>query len=266
MILVAAIAAGGMIVSLAIRRHAELKLSEKEGLFRRYGDELEQMATEHQRLSNLVAEANSSHLTVGDSTAELSKLRAEAEALRKQTNELGKQLSEEHRSGPLQTALIPDNGTNNTVARYVVSDSNSEEYKIQLYKIASAAPHAFPLTNDRTMHDARNLASAIGKYAREHQGEFPLNFDQSAPYFYKHEETPRTSEFDLLFQGSLNELSNVPPQAVATVRERRAWPTPTGKSARVYVMATGSIRVVESDDNFQSWEAEHIIPAPTARQ
>ncbi len=31
-------------------------------------------------------------------------------------------------------------------------------------------------------------------------------------------------------------------------------------------MANGFVRIVESDDNFQSWEAEHIIPPPSVGQ
>ena len=71
-----------------------------------------------------------------------------------------------------------------------------------------------------------------------------------------------TSEFEMVYQGSYNELTNVPWQEVALIRERQAWLTPSGKRARIYVMTSGEIAIVESDDNFQSWEAEHIVPQP----
>ena len=70
----------------------------------------------------------------------------------------------------------------------------------------------------------------------------------------------------MIYQGSLKELTNVPQQAVALIRQRQAWPTPLGKWARIYVMAGGDLNVVESDDNFQSWEAAHIIPPPGPNQ
>jgi hypothetical protein len=74
-------------------------------------------------------------------------------------------------------------------------------------------------------------------------------------------------DFDLICQGSLNELTNVPLQAVAIVREHEPWQTPEGKWARTYIMAAGKVNIVESDDNFQAWEAEHIIiPAPETRR
>ena len=134
---------------------------------------------------------------------------------------------------------------------------------------------------DGKLGDARDLSSAVRKYASEHQGEFPANFDQAAPYYMKVEiafpgsanstnvrvadlvrrrtaPMTGTSKFEMVYQGSYNELANVPWQEVALIRERQAWPTPGGKWARIYVMANGEVNVVESDDNFQSWEAEHI--------
>jgi tellurite resistance-related uncharacterized protein len=71
-----------------------------------------------------------------------------------------------------------------------------------------------------------------------------------------------SSDFELVFQGSKKELTNVPEQAVALLRERQAWQTPSGKWARIYVMAGGEVKVVESDGSFQSWEAAHVIPPP----
>jgi hypothetical protein len=82
----------------------------------------------------------------------------------------------------------------------------------------------------------------------------------------KQQESSRLSEFEMVYQGSYNELTNVPWQEVALIRERQAWPTPSGKWARIYVTADGDVKVVESDDNFQSWEAEHIIPPPAVDQ
>jgi len=285
-IVIAAIAAIGVVASLAIQHRGQRKLHEKETVLRQQVNQLDKLAAEHQRLSSFLVEPGSSATNVpaDDYTAELEKLRSEAERLRKHTNELAKQLAENRRARPLPRAAMPT-ALSITIARDVVSDSNSEEYKVQLYRIASAAPHSLPLTNDRTMHDARQLSSAVSKYARDHQGEFPTSFDQAAPYFYevqaqqdeetrklesslppKQQESLLPSEFEMVYQGSLKELTSIPDQVVALLRERQAWPTPRGKWARIYVMANGFVRVVESDDNFQSWEAEHIIPPPSAGQ
>lgn len=146
----------------------------------------------------------------------------------------------------------------------MVSDSDSEKYKIALYKLASASPHSPPLTNGDTTRDARNLSRGVRFYAREHDGQLPAHFAQAAAYYSQDEPVPRADEFEMVYQGSLKELTNVPAQAVALIRERQAWPTPGGKWARLYVMVSGEVKVVECDDNFQSWETAHVVPSPAA--
>jgi hypothetical protein len=39
-----------------------------------------------------------------------------------------------------------------------------------------------------------------------------------------------------------------------------------GFSARTYRFADGAAEMVESEDNFQSWESLYIIPAPSTGQ
>src|SRR5439155_4485891 len=180
----------------------------------------------------------------GDQTAELAKLRSEAAALRKQTNELGRQLAENRRSRQSQTRPRPRSDKHAYPGMVsVVSDATSEEYANQLNRMTY---------RDGKMGDVLNLGSAVRKYASEHQGEFPTNFDQAAPYFYefqaqknkiheqlrklaessappkevnlrdlvadkgesgappKQQESSRISEFEMVYQGSYNELTNVP--------------------------------------------------------
>ena len=294
-IVISVIALAGGTALLVIQHAAQVKGHENGAVLRQQDSQLVELTAEHLRLSNLVAQVNSS--PAGDQAAELSKLRAEAEALRKQTNELGKQLAENRRSRQSQTRPRSRSDTHYFFGMVsVVSDSTSEEYANQLNRMTH---------RDGKMGDVLNLGSAVRKYASEHQGEFPTNFDQAAPYFYefqaqknkiheqlrklaesspppkevnlrdlvadkgesdappKQQESSRISEFGMVYQGSYNELTNVPWQEVALIRERQAWPTPSGKWARIYVTANGDVKVVESDDNFQSWEAEHIIPPPS---
>ncbi len=52
---------------------------------------------------------------------------------------------------------------------------------------------------------------------------------------------------------------------VALIREREPWLTPEGNWARVYGYADGWSEIVQPydpEDNFQSWEAAHVIPPP----
>ena len=240
-LLVGAIAIAGVATSIVIRHQAQVKLRENEAVSRQHYNQLTKLSTEHQRLSNLVVRATSS--PADDQTAELAKLRNEAEMLRKQTNEFGKELAENHRSGPSQTAVNPED--------------YPEQYYAQRNQI-SAGKTA----------DAHTLSVVLVNYALEHQGELPSNLDQVAPYLAKrHMSLTGTNDFEIVYQGSINELTNVPLRAVALVRERQAWLTPSGKWARVYApVADGMAEVVESDDNFRSYEAEHIIPARAAGQ
>ena len=73
-----------------------------------------------------------------------------------------------------------------------------------------------------------------------------------------------TNRFEIVYHGSVNALSNVPRGAIALLRSADTWIAPSGKPARVYGLADGSSQIVESDDDFQSWEAEHIVPPATA--
>src|SRR2546428_12887086 len=100
-ILIGGIAIAEMSALLVIQHQARTKIRENDAALREQDNELAELTAEHQRLSNLVALANSS--PAGDQTAELAKLRNEAAALRKQTNELGRQLAENRRSRQSQT-------------------------------------------------------------------------------------------------------------------------------------------------------------------
>ena len=247
---------------LAVRHQAQADLRAKEERLQQHRSQFTELAAEHSRLSNLLAHASasvSSASTAEHQTAELAKLRSKAEALQKQTNKLHKQLAANHELAVAQiseTPAIPTTpeGRVHTVGLLstIVSDSPSEEYHKQLYAMAS---------DNGGTGDAKNLGWALRQYARANQGQLPVNFDAAAPYLYKDQPFPDISRFEFVYQGSLNDLSNIPKRAVALTRQRQAWQTPAGKLARIYTMADGTPYVVESSDNFQSWEAEHIIPS-----
>ena len=141
----------------------------------------------------------------------------------------------------------------------VVSDSDSEEYKEKLFELASASPNSKTGRNPRSV--AQELGAAVRKYAREHGGQFPKSFNDAADYLDGKRPLPEAQHFELVFHGATNELNGIPHQAVALIRQRDAWLTPAGKLARIYIMADGLLRIVESEDNFASWETDHIIPA-----
>ena len=124
--------------------------------------------------------------------------------------------------------------------------------------------------NQRTgpkWNDATSLVWCLSEYARDHQGQFPSSLDQIASYLSKAPfPLTGTNEFEFVYQGSFYDLTNTPRGAVAVIRERQAWLAPNEKWARVYGMADGGPKTIVTGDNFQSWEAEHILPPPSAGQ
>jgi len=107
--------------------------------------------------------------------------------------------------------------------------------------------------------DGRNFGLACATYAVDHDGRFPSSVEEVSAYCAKeHLALTGTNQFEMVFKGSPNDLK-LPRGTVAVFREREAWRAPNGKMARIYVMADGSKQTILSDDDFQAWEAEHII-------
>jgi hypothetical protein len=113
--------------------------------------------------------------------------------------------------------------------------------------------------------ESRNLGTAFISYANDHRNQFPSSLDQLAPYLAKQNASlSGSNQFEIIYQGSPDRLKGIPLDTVAVIREQQPWPGPDGKMRRVYVMASGTTQFVGSDDNFQSWEAEHVIAPPSA--
>ena len=257
LILTAIIVAAAILTSLLVQHQNQTKLRENDALWRQQDNQLAELVAENQRLSHLVAQTNTDSATAGDETAELAKLRATAETLRQQADLLAKQLAENRRSAGVQM--------------FASGDFNLSQHNKELTITFAGVGRATGKLND-----ARAITAALRKYASEHQGEFPLNLNQAAPYLHKPLETNSpltadapltgTNDFEIVYQGSQNDLTNIPLRRVALIRERQPWLTADGKWARVYGFADGAASPVETDDNFQSWEAQYIIPPPDARQ
>lgn len=218
--------------SLLIHRRSQSELREKDNLLRDKDAQLAEISKDTQRLSNLIATAP----VADDHQAELSRLRNEAEALKKQTNALAHQPEVRPTNQPAGGAASAE-------------PSHPPEYWEQLHQMSGAKGL-----------DARNLASAMLEYASDHQGQFPTNIDQMASYLAKQSlSLSGTNQFEIVYHGSLESLQGVARGAVALVRDQETWPGPDGKMMRVYGLANGSGQLIQSDDNFQTWEAQHVI-------
>ena len=237
-ILIGAIAIAGVVISLVIQHRGQVKLRENDAVLQQQDRQLTELTAEHRRLSNRVALANSP--PAEDQAAELAKLRSEAETLQKQTNKLGTQLEQNLQARPSPTASK--------------SEPHSQEYYEQMHRMARGPEK-----------DARSLSMAVFSYASDHEGRFPSSVDELAASLRKeHLSLTGTNELEIVYRGSLDQLKNVPLSAVAVVRVRQTWLAPSGKMARVYGLANGVTQIVESDDDFKAWEAEHILPPPAA--
>ncbi len=221
-------------IALCIHQNAKVKMRENEAALRQQGGQLKQLLAEQQRLSNQVAEAQNS---TNSQLSELTNLRNKAQALQEQTNELGIQ--------------VKSNRQLRAAQRAVAAESRPPEYYKELLRVAGAKPI-----------DGRNLSTAFFVYALDHEGRFPSSLDQVA----KELPLSGTNTFDIIYHGSLDELKGIPRGSVAVIRERQTWIAPSGKRARVYGMANGASEVIESDDDFKAWEAEHIISSARVRQ
>ncbi|HXT38397.1 MAG TPA: sigma-70 family RNA polymerase sigma factor [Candidatus Angelobacter sp.] len=241
--IVAAVAVAGVATPLAIQHQTQTRLRAENQSLRERADNL---ASENTRLSNLGTPTNISQLSK-DQLSELMKLRGEVGLLRRQTNELGR-LEEENRRLQASLARAAQN------ARQSQIDSATEQEKQE-----ALAKQQFIAK----MGYARNWVLAFHEYAGAHQGQSPASFDQAATFLpdqARDETLLATNQFEIMYQGSLNVITN--PATVIVLRESEAQPVPTGGQVRTYGFADGHSEVHKTDDgNFEPWEKQHMISA-----
>jgi RNA polymerase sigma factor (sigma-70 family) len=164
-----------------------------------------------------------------DRLAELARLRAEAEALRKETNALPRARAENRR---LQAAAnVPE-----------VEPSEAEKQEVNM-----------------KMADSKNWAIASFLYSRKNQGTFPPDIEKAAAFYPDKAKAATNStadQFELVYQGSLAALPK--PQNVIVIRQKE--PLPYGnKWAKAYGYGDGHVEIhVQADTDFESWEKQYI--------
>ena len=227
---------GGLAAALIIQRRSQTALANEETELHRQRAEMAALLADRERLTNRLAHAT--ELRQGEASTELAKLREEAGVLR---DRIRQRTEEQARQAAARPAPKPE-----------PEAPRPPEYFQKLHQLAG--------TGSR---DAMALGLGLRRYADEHQGQLPPTVDLLEPYVLK-EQMPLsgTNAFDVVYHGPLQALTNVPSSAIALLRDRRTWLAPSGKTARVYGMADGSARIVESDDEFRSWEAKHVLPKP----
>jgi hypothetical protein len=205
-IIIVAIAA-----SVLLERRTQTKFRENEAVLRQQDHQFAGLAAEnqrlYQRLSDLIAQSKTNRAPAVDRTTELVQLRAKVEALRIQANQLAKRVAENRRL---------------TGAQYLsLGQSNLPGH---IHILADSMAMASFRANGK-LNDASALAAALLRYTDANQGVFPLNLNQVEPYLAKasgaNSPLTGTNDFEVAFQGSQNDLTNIPPHTVALIRERQ---------------------------------------------
>ena len=191
------------------------------------------LTAEHERLSKLAARPGAG---TNDNGAELAKLRGEAEALKKQTNDLRRTVAASQSSQPSHS--LPG------------KTPHTPEYYQQMRQSAGSRPI-----------EARDIGRAFGDYAFDHQNECPTSLDQLTPYLAKNNATlSGSNQYEIIYHGSLDQLTNLSWGSIAVVRDAQPWPGPEGTMMRTYGFPSGMSQMVI--DNLQPWLSQHVIMAP----
>jgi len=254
--LLSAVAIAGVATPLVVQQRAQSRLSDRNA---ELGRQVDQLAHENARLSNLVARAAETRTLSQDQLRELMKLRGEVGFLRKQTNELDTLRQDIRRlqsaqAGPAQNAQPP--------TTYTVDEYQKQEGIAKL-------------------NYAKYWVLAFHLYMEKNQGRFPASLDQALPYLPEEarvemnlppdEFLPNTPKFgltpdrfEIVYSGTLTDIPN--PASVIVFREKQAWGE-NGRWRRAYGFADGHSEIhLSQDGNFDAWEQQHMIAPATPGQ
>jgi RNA polymerase sigma factor (sigma-70 family) len=230
---IGAVIVASVATSLVLQQQAQARLRAVDETGRQQADQLAQLQADNERLSNQLARESS--VRPDDQVNKLVALRAEAAALRKETNDMVALLTENRRlrAPPPKTEAPPTNPL------------QAKELLMSKINFGKQAMLAF------IMH------------ANDNGGMFPTNFDQAAKYMgggVPPGSSVTPDQFEIVYHGALNDVTNA--ADVIVIRELQANPPalPTDKWSRVYAFADGHVEVHASPDgNFDAWEQQHMV-------
>lgn len=247
----------GIAAAYLVRSRADELWHRNASIVEEQARQLSQMAAENQRLAAQLLQARTHSTAPVEPAEELSKLRARAAALQQETDELSKRVQAERRLAGKRF--------------YAQGDTNLRGH----YHEIDATLGGGPRTTGK-LNDARVLTHGLLEYAAAHNGEFPQNLDLITKYFpapltaesefWANAPLSGTNQFEIVYQGTQSEITNIPAGRIALIRETIPWQTPDGKWARTYGFANGGAAIVAADDTFQGWDAQYVVPAPEAGQ
>jgi hypothetical protein len=110
---------------------------------------------------------------------------------------------------------------------------------------------------------AKEWMAAFIAFATENQGQFPTNFWQAEGFLSdsaRNQTNVTIDQFEIVYQGSQNDLTNQGDEDIIVLRERQAWQSYDGKWGRTYGRVDGSAlrRFMKDLDSLEQWEREHL--------
>jgi len=252
-IITGVVVVAGITATILVHNHATEMLQSNGIALEQQTRQLAALTAENQRLTVQIEYAKTNPAARVNPAAELSGLRAQVASLRGQATEISMRLQKQRHGACTDF--------------FAQGDANLREHGRRIDGTVRGGPRATGKLND-----ARVLMNGLLKFADDHDGRLAQNFDLIKKYYpppltdasesWENAPLSGTNQFEIIFQGNLAELTNIPPYHIAMIRETIPWTTPDGKWARTYGFADGSARIETSDDNFQSWDAQYTVPAP----
>jgi len=230
--IITALTVAGVATPLAIQHANEVKLRDENRSLRQRVDLLSQQAVENERLSNLLAQAQRS--VAPDQLGDLLRLRGQVGALKRQ----------------LAEAIAAQDKTVQALQGQPGTDSAEQQKQMAMDRLT------YP----------KGWMLAFIQYADQNQGLCPTNFEQAAAFWpdWAKDQTKLTpDQFEIVYQGSFNQLSN--PQSLIVIREKEAVQSLGGGWHKAYGFADGHSELHKAGDgDFGPWEAQHMVSPPPA--
>ncbi len=228
--IVSAFVVASVMTLFVIQRQAQLKLREENKSLLQQIDQLTRLATENERLSNLVAQARSSQSLPNDQLSELLRLRGVVGVLKRELAEVSKVRAPNAEPPPREKELHPVH------TQQMLGRSGSAETAL----------------------------AALLEFANQNQGQLPTSLDQIVPYLNSAAQPGAMRWlrwYEISYQGSLTNLPG-DPHDVIVIREKQAF-LDAGTWVKFFGFADGRVEWHEEpDDNpdvWKGWENQRFI-------
>lgn len=221
--IISAVVVAGVATPLVVQHQAQVRLREENGALRQQLDQLNQLAAENQRLSNLVARANNSQSLPNDQLSELLRLRGEVTRLRSGSQELAqlKAANAQKQNDPLESAAKALLGKMNLLKQRLEQMPDKKIPELQYLddqtwaRIAQTAGLETDADVRQALSSLRDIAKqffapemgkALGKYTQANNGQLPTDVAQLKPYFDSPVDDATLQRYQILKTGTVSNL------------------------------------------------------------